>query len=302
MSKRKLKKLVDEKIIRGWDDPRIYTLIAIRRRGIPAAAILSFINELGVTTSRSFIQPARFEQSIRKYLETSVPRLMLVLDPIPVMIENYEEGGLEGKDIEVPFSPKANDMGSYKTKVTKTIYIERSDFREEDSKDYFRLAPGKAVGLLQVPHPIKATSFTKDESTGAIKEVRATFEIGVQKKPKTYIHWVPEGSRKVEVRIHNPLFKSSEPETVEGGFLADINPDSENIYSDALVSSGLDEVRKTAPWPTPKPEHEGRDTGPESVRFQAMRVAYLAMDKDSTDDKLVFNRIVSLKEDNKKVG
>ena len=275
MSKRGLKKLVDQKIIRGWDDPRIYTLIALRRRGVPAAALLAFVNELGVTTSRTFIQIHRFEQSIRRYLETTAPRLMLVLDPIPVFIENFSTSGLKETQLDIPFSPKNPAMGSYKLPATQTVYIEREDFREEDSKDYFRLAPGKVVGLYQFAYPIKATSFTKDEGTGLITGVKAVLELEEGTKPKTYIHWVPNDSRKVEVRIHNNLFNSSDPASVEGGFMNDINPNSETIYSEALVSSGLDEVRKTAPWPHLDSELAGRDTGPESVRFQAMRVAYL---------------------------
>ncbi|KAJ9224158.1 hypothetical protein DTO169C6_3518 [Paecilomyces variotii] len=292
MSKRGLKKLVDAGIVRGWDDPRLYTLIAIRRRGVPPGAILSFINELGVTTSQSIIQIARFEQSIRRYLETSVPRLQLVLDPVAVVIEDI--GDLEGQEVNVPFSPKNPEMGSYKVRLTKTVYIERSDFREVDSPDYFRLAPGKTVGLLQAPHPIKAVSFTKDEATGQVKEIKAVFD-KEGKKPKAFIHWVPDGSRKVTVRIHERLFKSDDPSAVEEGFLNDINPDSEKVYPNALVDAGFEEVRRQAPWP--KVEGNNSPAGPESVRFQGMRVAYFAMDSDSTEDNVVLNRIISLKED-----
>jgi glutaminyl-tRNA synthetase len=270
MSKRLLKKLVDEGHVRGWDDPRLYTLIALRRRGIPPGAILSFVNELGVTTAQSLIQISRFEQTIRRYLETTVPRLMLVLDPIPLVIEDFDS--LEEKEItlDIPFSPKNPEMGSHKFQLTKTVYIDRSDFREEDSKGYFRLAPGKTVGLLQVPYPVKATTFTKD-ADGNVTEVKAVFD-KESKRPKTYIQWVPEGSRKVEVRIHERLFKSDDPKAAEGGFLNDINPHSETIYQDALIEPGFDEVRKRAPWPAEAGEKE--KCGPESVRFQAMRVAY----------------------------
>ncbi|KAJ9129981.1 Glutaminyl-tRNA synthetase [Coniochaeta hoffmannii] len=300
LSKRKLKELVEKGYVRGWDDPRLYTLIAVRRRGCPPGAILSFINELGVTTNRTIIQIARFEQSIRRYLEQTVPRLMMLLDPIPVVIEDADD--LDGTEINVPFSPKNPAMGDHKVKFTKTVYIDRSDFRETDSKDYFRLAPGKTVGLLQVPYPIKATTFTKDEATGLVTEVRAVFDRDT-KKPKTYIQWVGgegSGSRKVEVRIHNALFKSEDPGAAEGGFLNDINPDSEVIYPNAMIEVGFDEVRKRAPWPEAAGEDKLGKGGPESVRFQGMRVGYFAMDSDSTDDKIVLNRIVSLKEDSGK--
>jgi len=273
LSKRKLKELVDKKIVRGWDDPRLYTLIAVRRRGVPPGAILEFVNELGVTTNNSIIQIARFEQTIRRYLERTVPRLMLVLDPIPVVIEDADE--FDGAELDVPFSPKNSAMGSHKVKFTKTVYIDRSDFREVDSKDYFRLAVGKSVGLLQAPFPIKATGFSKDEATGRITEIRAVFD-REGKKPKTYIQWCGAGdsSRKCEVRIYNQLFKSENPAAAEGGYLNDLNPESEIVYPDALIESGIDEVRRRAPWPEAAGEDKLGKGGPESVRFQAMRVAY----------------------------
>ncbi|KAH7144549.1 tRNA synthetases class I, catalytic domain-containing protein [Dactylonectria estremocensis] len=292
MSKRALKKLVEGGIVRSWDDPRLYTLIAIRRRGIPPGALLAFVNELGVTTAKTVIQIARFEQTVRRYLEYTVPRLMLVLDPLPVTIEDLEET----QELEVPYSPKDPKFGTHKVRLTKTVYIDRSDFREEDIKGYFRLAPGKTVGLLNVPHPIKATTFTKDEA-GRVTGVNAVFD--KDSKPKTYIQWVPDGSIKLEVRIHSALFKSDDPTAVEGGFMNDINPDSETIYTEALIEEGFNDVRQKAPWPVTAGE-EGDDSGPETVRFQAMRVAYFAMDSDSTDEKIVLNRIVSLKEDSGK--
>lgn len=267
MSKRALKKLVEGGIVRGWDDPRLYTLIAIRRRGIPPGALLAFINELGVTTAKTVIQIARFEQTVRRYLEYTVPRLSLVLDPIAVTIEDLEET----EELDVPYSPKDPKFGTHKVRLTKTVYIDRADFREEDEKGYFRLAPGKTVGLLNVAHPIKATSFTKDEATGKVTGVSAVFDKGT--KPKTYIQWVPEGSIKLEVRIHSPLFKSDDPMAVEGGFLTDINPESETVYKEALIEEGFKDVRKRAPWPVTAGEESG-DSGPETVRFQAMRVAY----------------------------
>ncbi|KAG0646337.1 Glutaminyl-tRNA synthetase [Hyphodiscus hymeniophilus] len=289
LSKRKIMKLVNEGYVRGWDDPRLYTLIGIKRRGVPPGAILEFVNELGVTTGATNIQLARFDQTVRRYLERTVPRLMLVLDPIPVVIEDAEE-----IELDIPFSPKISAMGSHKVKFTKTVYIERSDFREVDSPEYFRLAPGKSVGLLQVPYPIKAVSFSKDGER--VTEIRAVFD-KEGNKPKTYIHWVAEGSRNVEVRIHNSLFKTEKPDDVEGGFLNDINPKSEEIWPHAMIESGFGEVKSRAPWPEAAGESELGKGGVESVRFQAMRVAYMAMDSDSTDEKLVFNRIVSLKED-----
>ncbi|RAH42475.1 glutamine--tRNA ligase [Aspergillus brunneoviolaceus CBS 621.78] len=295
MSKRKLKKLVDDGYVRGWDDPRLYTLIALRRRGVPPEAILSFINELGVTTALSLIKISRFEQTVRTYLESRVPRLMLVIDPVPVVIEDFETVEDGQLNCDIPFSPKNPAMGTHEIRLTKTIYIDRSDFREEDAKGYFRLAPGKSVGLWRAPYPVKATTFTKDAG-GKVTEIRAVWD-KEGGKPKTYIQWVPDNSRKVEVRIHDPLFKSEDPGAAEGGFLNDINPNSETIYKDALIEAGFDEVRRRAPWPEAAGEKEKGKSGPESVRFQGMRVAYFAVDSDSTEDRVVLNRIVSLKQD-----
>lgn len=272
MSKRGLEKLVELKIVRGWDDPRLYTLSGLRRRGVPPGAILSFINELGVTTARSVIQMSRFEQSIRRYLEVDIPRLMLVLDPIRVIIDDLKD--LAGRDFEGPFSAKRPEMGHRKLALSKTIYIDRSDFREVDDPDYYRLAPGKTVGLFQIPYPIRAVSFTKGVD-GRVEEVCAVLEPD-GRKPKAFIQWVPEGSRNVQVRIHGRLFQSEDPSSVEGGFLNDIDPSSETVYHAALIEKGFSEIRRTAPWP--RPSSGTGVSGPEDVRFQALRVAYFVSD------------------------
>ncbi|KAK4098104.1 glutaminyl-tRNA synthetase [Parathielavia hyrcaniae] len=251
MSRRDIRALIETKTVRGWDDPRLYTLKAIRRRGVPPGALLSFISELSVTTANTSIETKRFEQSVRRYLERTVPRLMLVLDPLPVLIEDALEQDL----LDVPLSPKDPAMGSRQVRLTRRVYIERSDFREVDSENYFRLAPGKSVGLLQVPFPIRAVSFTKDEATGAGHG---------EGKPKTYIQWVPDGSPRAE---------------------------SETLWRDALIETGFYEVRRRAPWPEAEGEKTG-EVGPESVRFQAMRVGYF----------IVLSRIVPLKEDAGKTG
>jgi glutaminyl-tRNA synthetase len=317
MSKRKLAKLVQLGIVRGWDDPRLYTLVALRRRGIPPGAILSFINELGVSTALTNIQIVRFEQSVRKYLELTVPRLMLLLDPVPVIIDNLPDNYVE--EVELPFAPKDPAMGNHVVPFTKIVYIDRSDFREVDSKDFFRMAPGKSVGLLKVPFPLKATSFKKDETSGLITEIHAEYEKPAEgesfKKPKTYIQWVGRSEKHgspimAEARMFNPLFKSENPDAAEGGFLNDIREGSEEIYSDAMVETGLTEVRRRAPWPeeageqnmkkgelTGEKENDARIPGFETVRFQGLRVAYFCLDKDTTAEKIVLNRIVSLKED-----
>ena len=304
MSKRKIKKLVDNGYVSGWDDPRIFTLVALRRRGVPPGAILSFVSELGVTTNRIFIQPVRFEQSIRKYLEMTVPRLMLILDPVAVIIDDLPDDYVE--EVENAFGPKGVDMGSHKMPFTKKVYIERDDFREVDSKDFFRMAPGKPVGLLKVPYPVTAVSFKKDETTGLVTEIHAKYDKPAEgekfKKPKAYIQWVADSSAhgspvKAEARIFNPLFKSENPDNVKPDFLADLADDSLKEYPNAMLEVGFNEVSARRPWPQEAGESKKEDCGPESVRFQAMRIGYFCMDKNSTEGKVVLNRIVSLKED-----
>jgi glutaminyl-tRNA synthetase len=300
LSKRKIKTLVDQHIVRDCDDPRLYTLIALRRRGVPPGAILAFVNELGVSTSLTNIQTVRFEQTVRRYLEQSVPRLMLLLDPIPVTISNLPDDYIE--HVDVPFG-KDPAMGTHTVPFTQTIYIDRSDFREVDSKDYFRLAPGKAVGLLKVPYPITATSFTKDPETNLVTAVHATYDKPAEgttfKKPKTYIQWVGSSYINAEIRISNPLFNSENPDSAPGGFLHDLNPNSEEIYPNAMVETGLEEIRRRAPWPREEGEKgvENADAGYETVRFQGLRVAYFTMDRESEGGRVVLNRILSLKED-----
>lgn len=307
LSKRKIAKLVDNKIVRGWDDPRLFTLVALRRRGIPPGAILSFINELGVSTALTNIQIVRFEQSIRRYLEQTVPRLMLVLDPITVIIDNLPDDYLE--EIELPFG-KDPAIGTHTVPFTKTVFIDRSDFRETDSKDYFRLAPGKSVGLMKVPYPITATSFTTDPITGLISTVHAIYEFPSSpetpfKKSKTYIQWVAShpSSIRAQVRVFNPLFKSDEPDSHDD-ILTDVNPHSEELYPNAIIEKGFHEIKRRAPWPEEEGEKDrkGAEAGPETVRFQGLRVAYFAVDKDSSGETVVLNRIVGLKEDSGKAS
>lgn len=301
LSKRKIIQLVKEGHVRDWDDPRLYTLIALRRRGVPPGAILSFVNELGVTKAVTNVQVHKFEQSVRQYLETTVPRLMVVLEPLKVVIDNLPDDHEEM--CEVPFS-KDPSFGTHNVPFTKTVYIERSDFREVDSADYFRLAPGKTVGLLKVPYPITATSFEKDPATGSVTVVHAKYEKPAEGqdpiRPKTFIHWIAESPKhkspiRAEIRAFNPLFKSEDPSSHPKGFLADINPDSEEIYQ-GMVETGFEEIKASAPWPKVAAEEGDASANKHSIRFQGMRVAYFAVDRESTDEKIVLNRIVTLKD------
>ena len=311
LSKRKLTQLVQKGYVHDWDDPRLYTLIALRRRGVPPGAILSFVNDVGVTKAPTFIEVPRFEQYLRKYLETTVPRLNVILDPIAVEIENLPDDHVEM--VELPFAKDAS-FGTHAIPFAKTVYIERGDFREEDSKDYFRLAPGKAVGLLKVPYPIIAKSFEKDPSDGRVTKVIASYVSpdadGKFKKPKAYIQWVGHAPQhgsplKARVRYMHPLFDRKDPDTHPDGWEASINKQSEEWFENALLEPGFLEVKRRAPWPAEAgekgQESEQVQARPEAVRFQGQRTAYFCEDKESrVPDAIVLNRIVSLKEDSGK--
>ncbi|KAI8448119.1 hypothetical protein BY996DRAFT_4591823 [Phakopsora pachyrhizi] len=249
MSKRKIMKLVKENHVEGWDDPRLYTLIALRRRGVPPEAILKFVNSLGVSTSVSNIAIHRFEQSVRQHLEMTTPRLMMVLDPIRVRIENLPDDHLE--IIERAIHPKVPEMGTVKVPFTNQIYIERQDFSPEESEDFFRLTPKKSVGLFQVPFPIRFKDMIVDPSSGRIEELICVYEDKIKltksNKPKAYIHWVAESKdlgspiRLKETRIYKQLFRSTNPAGLED-FLKDVEPNSLEICEGSLIEVGLKEL------------------------------------------------------------
>lgn len=307
LSKRKIIQLVKEGHVHDWDDPRLYTLIALRRRGVPPGAILAFVNDIGVTKNVTNVMVGKLETAIRNYLEVTVPRLMVVLEPLKVIIDDLPDDHLEL--VDCPFS-KDPAFGTHNIPFTKTVYIERSDFRTVDSADYFRLAPGKTVGLLKAPYPITATSYETDAS-GEVTCVHAKYEKPAEgeaaKKPKSFIHWVGESAEhnspiRAEIRAFNPLFKSDNPSAHPKGFLADINPDSEEIYKNAMVETGFRDVSASGPWPKEEgvAEAGGKEANKHCIRFQGMRVAYFAVDRESTEEKLVLNRIVTLKEERNK--
>lgn len=289
-------------IVRDWDDPRLFTLVALRRRGIPPGALKKFVLDLGVTKAGANTMTHSLDSTVRTYLERTVPRLMLVLDPIKVTFQNLPDDFLDERD--VPFDPKDPSKGTHKIPFTKTIYIDRDDFREEDDSDFFRLTPGQSVGLLNVQHPwIRALSFSKDPSTDKVTEIQAEYGEHVP-AGKARIHWVGESAAhkspvKAEARIFNSLFKTTKPNELDwknGGYYDDVNPDSEIVYSNAMVECGFHHVKELAPWPKEEGEAHGT-VDKSSVRFQGLRSAYFAEDKESTPDKIILNRIVSLKED-----
>ncbi|KAG0661615.1 Glutaminyl-tRNA synthetase [Maudiozyma exigua] len=315
LSKRKIAKLVDEKFVRGWDDPRLFTLEGIRRRGVPPGAILNFINTLGVATSTTNIQVARFENAVRKYLEDTTPRLMFVLDPIEVVVENVADDFEEV--VSIPYRAGTPKFGDRSVPFTQRFYIDRSDFSEDSTdSEFFRLTPEQAVGLVKVPHTVSFKKLEKDAS-GKITKLYVSYnneplkEGEKAKKPKTYIQWVPISEKyqspvKIdETRVYNQLFNSENPSAHEGGFLKDINPDSEVVYKGAVIEHNYHEVIKSEPLIVDSVKEselyvEEDHTTKETFRFQGMRVGYFTMDKESSDDKIILNRIVSLKDNTSK--
>lgn len=309
LSKRKIAKLVDEHYVRDWDDPRLFTLEAIRRRGVPPGAILSFINTLGVTTSVTNIQLVRFESAIRKYLEDTTPRLMFILDPVELVVDNVSEAHEEV--VSIPFRPGTPEFGGREVPFTKRIFIDRSDFSEDVSdKEFFRLTPEQPVGLIKVPHALIYKSLEKD-SDGKITKIHMHYDVeGKIKKPKTYIQWVPLSEKfhspvKIaETRVHNALFKSENPSAHPEGYLKDINPDSEIVYKNSIVEHNFHTILEKSPWEVDSVKNsefyvKEDPKSKEVCRFQAMRTGYFTLDKESEDNRIVLNRIVTLKDGSK---
>jgi glutaminyl-tRNA synthetase len=287
LSKRKLLQLVKDGYVRGWDDPRLYTLIAVKRRGFTPEAINAFVREIGVTTANTVIPVERLENYVRDHLNEVAQRRMVVLRPLKVILTNLPESHRE--EVVVPNNPRDKGMGDRKCPFTRVIYIDASDFREAADADFYRLSLGGSVGLLNLSHPIVAESVVKDPITGAVIEVHARYVTsGGVAKPKAYIQWVAESSEdaspvRLEVRNYSNLFKSPNPhdkKAVPGGWLSDVNPDSLEVIDGAFADVGI----------------KGAAVGD---KFQFLRLGYYCVDEDSdiAAGKLVLNRTVSLKED-----
>ncbi|GAB4840315.1 Glutamine--tRNA ligase, cytoplasmic [Ancistrocladus abbreviatus] len=281
MSKRKLKRLVTANHVNGWDDPRLMTLAGLRRRGVTSTAINSFVREIGITRSDcSVIQLDKLEYHIKDELNKTAPRRMVVLHPVKVVITNLEAGSILDIDARNWPDPKSDDKSTYKVPLTKTVYIERPDFRMKDSKDYYGLAPGKTV-MLKYAYPIKCTDVIFGDDKETILEIHAEYDPEKSTKPKV-LHWVSEPSPgvdplKVEVRLFDKLFLSENPADLGDTWLEDLNPLSKVVVSDAYAVSSLRNARV-------------------GDSFQFERLGYFVVDKDSTPEKLVFNRTVSLRD------
>ena len=276
MSKRKLLELVEGKYVDGWDDPRLPTIAGYRRRGYTPESILNFCDQIGIAKANSVVDVAQLEFCIRDDLNTKVPRVMCVLDPIKVTIENYE--GFE--EIDAPYYPHdVPKEGSRKIPFSKELYIERDDFEENPPKGYFRLTPEQPVRLRH-GYIITCKEVIKDEN-GNITELKAEYYPNSKSgsdtsgiKVKSAIQWVSAADAKqVEIRLYDRLFKNEAPEGVE-----DLNPDSLKIIKNAFVEPAVI---------TQRPDE----------RFQFERVGYFYADPiDYSDEKPVFNKIVGLKD------
>ncbi|XP_051526111.1 glutamine--tRNA ligase [Myxocyprinus asiaticus] len=282
VSKRKIIKLVETGIVRDWDDPRLFTLTALRRRGFPQQAINNFCARVGVTVAQTTMEPHLLEACVREVLNDIAPRAMAVLEPLKVTIINLPANAQ--KEVRVPDFPANEAKGSHVIPFSKTIFIEQSDFRAVMEKGYKRLTPDQPVGLRHAGYVITVQRVIKDGSGKVIElEVTCASSDSVE-KPKAFIHWVSEPLQ-CEVRLYERLFLHKNPEDpaeVPAGFLSDINPNSIAVIESALVDRSV-------------------STAKVFDKFQFERVGYFSVDPDSTAEKLVFNRTVTLKEDPGKI-
>ena len=283
LSKRKLLKLVQDGHVRGWDDPRMPTLSGIRRRGYPAEAVRAFAGSLGISKTNGIIELARLDQAVRENLNKTAPRVMGVLRPLKVVIDNYPEGQVD--ELEATNNPEDASAGTRQIPFSKVIYIEQEDFREDPPKDYFRLSPGREV-RLRYAFFLKAMSAVKNEG-GEVVEVHCTYDPATRggnapdrRKVKSTLHWVSAAHAvDAEVRIYDTLFTKEDPNELEEGedFTVNLNPKSLEVIAGAKLEPSL--------------------ANPvEGAHYQFERLGYFAVDPDTTPGKPVFNRTVALKD------
>ncbi|SDF52380.1 glutamine--tRNA ligase/YqeY domain fusion protein [Sporolituus thermophilus] len=283
MSKRKLRLLVEKGYVSGWDDPRMPTISGLRRRGYTPEAIRDFCDRIGVAKSNSTVDIALLEHCIREDLNTRAQRAMAVLRPLKVVIENYPEDQVE--ELVAENNPEVPEAGTRKIPFSRVIYIEQDDFMENPPKKFFRLSPGQEV-RLKYAYIIKCERVVKDEQTGEIIELRCTYDpetrsgAGVSRKVKGTLHWVSAAHAvPAEVRLYDYLLldDKEEEETEGDDFLAKLNPASLVTLTNCLVEPSL----------------AGAAPG---SRYQFLRQGYFCVDPDSANGKLVFNRIVGLRD------
>jgi glutaminyl-tRNA synthetase len=284
MSKRKLLELVRRGAVDGWDDPRMPTLSGLRRRGYTPDAIREFCARIGVARADSVVDVAQLEHAIREDLNRRAARVMAVLRPLRVVVENYPEE--QSEELDAVNNPEDPAAGTRKVPFSRVLYIERDDFREDPPKQFFRLAPGREV-RLRYAYFVKCVSVVKDPSSGEVTELRCTYDPATRggdspdgRKVKATLHWVSaEHALGAEVRLYDHLFAKPDPEEVREGqdFFANLNPNSLERVADCRVEPSL---RGAAP----------------GSRFQFERLGYFCVDRESTAERPIFNRTVTLRD------
>jgi glutaminyl-tRNA synthetase len=284
MSKRRLLRLVQEGHVRGWDDPRMPTLAGYRRRGVTPEAIRDFCERIGVAKANSLVDPALLDHCVREDLNRRAPRVMAVLRPVRLVIENYPDGQVE--ELEAVNNPEDPSMGVRKVPFSRVLWIERDDVREVPPPKYFRLFPGNEV-RLRYAYVVRCTSVVKEPATGEITEVRCTYDpasrggqAGEGRRVKGTIHWVSAPHAvTAEARLYDRLFTRPNPGDEADGrdFTAFLNPASLEVVTDARAEPSL----------------AGASPG---SRFQLERLGYFAVDPDTTPDRVVLNRTVTLRD------
>ncbi len=284
MSKRKLLELVEEGFVKGWDDPRLPTVSGLRRRGYTPESVRDFCDRIGLAKRESVVDITLLEHCLREHLNKTAQRVMAVLDPLELIIDNFPEGKAEHLDAEN--NPEDPGMGKRKVPFSRTLYIERDDFRENPPRKYFRLAPDREVRLKHAYY-IKCHRVIKDKDTGIIKRLHCTYDPETRggwskdgRKVKGTLHWVSAPHAvKAEIRLYDRLFQTKNPLDVKKGedFKKNLNPDSLKIIHSCRLEPS---VSKASP----------------GDRFQFLRKGYFCADPDSKKDHLVFNQTVPLRD------
>ena len=282
MSKRKLRELVEQKQVSGWDDPRMPTISGLRRRGFTPEAIRDFCERIGVAKSNSTVDYELLEHCVREDLNLRAARAMAVLRPLKIVIDNYPAGQVE--ELEAENNPENPEMGSRKLPFSRELYIEQDDFMENPPGKFFRLAPGREVRLKHA-YIIKCEQVVKDEQSGQIVELRCSYDPETKsggaasgRKVKGTLHWVSAAHAKpVEVRLYDHLLMDDEADGAEDTAGSRMNPESLTVLKQAMVEPSLAEAVMGS-------------------RFQFLRHGYFCLDTDASPGAPVFNRIVSLRD------
>lgn len=316
MSKRRFHVLVNDGHVRGWDDPRMPTLSGQRRRGYTPASIRALAEDVGVTKVDSVIDVTRLENAVRDDLNRRAPRRMCVLRPLKVTITNWADDGDEGRTewLEAINNPEDEGAGKRQVPFTRSLYIERDDFLEDAPRKWFRLAPGAEV-RLRYGYWIRCTEAVKDAS-GEVIELKCTYDPATRggdspppdadgnvRKVKGTLHWVSaEHATPVEVRLFDRLFTTEEPGRTTGNFLDDLNPDSLSVLTGCMIEPNwrraeVERIAAAADADPAVPNAFGEGNWVDGIeRFQFERQGYFCVDPDSTAERPVFNRTVTLKD------